>query len=168
VEGDQEMRKFILMVMIIASLQVCAFGANGDVVTMYANGNLIKLNEETGLAMRDTKGFIIVPLRRTVEAMGGSVKWDSELNAAVIERLNDEMVVTVGNDVVYKNGESYSMITEAQLVNGVLYIPAEPIVDLVGGSTYWELVKDPTNLCFEYDTYGLLAMEHEKSVVLGD
>ncbi len=71
------------MVMIITSLQMYAFGANGDVVTMYANGNLIKLNEETGLAMRDTKGFIIVPLRRTVEAMGGSVKWDSELNAAV-------------------------------------------------------------------------------------
>ncbi len=48
------------------------------------------------------------------------------------------------------------------------YIYRRTYCRLVGGSTYWELVKDPTNLCFEYDTYGLLAMEQKNSVVLGD
>lgn len=104
-----------------------------DEIKVYVDGSEIEFNTEPFIKNES----VLVPLRQIFEAIGADVVWDGATKTITATRDNDVVVLTIGRDTAYKNGESIKLSVSPQVVNGSTYVPLRFIAESFGANVDW-------------------------------
>lgn len=105
-------------------------------ITVYYNGTRVSFHtyDQNPELINDRT---LVPLRAIFEAMGADVEWDNETQTVTSTRDNVSIKLTIGDNALYKNGETIPVDVPAQLVNDRTMIPVRVIAEAFGAQVEW-------------------------------
>lgn len=83
-------------------------------------------------------GRTLVPLRAIFEAMDASVNWDAATQTVTAVRGRDNVSLTIGSNIMYKNGNAVTLDVPAQIVNSRTLVPARAVAEAFGASVGWD------------------------------
>ncbi len=85
------------------------------------------------------EGRTMIPVRGLLENLGYDINWDDATKTVIIKSYmnDDELRVTVGSNVIYKNGEAITIDVPATIMNGRTMIPVRAIVEAFGYKIEW-------------------------------
>lgn len=105
---------------------------NMEDISVYLNGSELILDKK---ALRENEQTI-VPMRDICEALKTVVGWDG--SAATIEKNGTTLALTIGSDVMYKNGEEIKLGVPVSIkYAGNVFVPLRPIVEALGCDVQW-------------------------------
>lgn len=119
------------------------------VIGVYINGEA--LNTDTVPYIKNNR--TLVPMRAIFEALGSTVTWDDTTKTATalknrVEIINDngvdkihttqdEIKITIGENVLYKNGEAIEPDCAAEITNDRTMVPVRAISEAFGCTVEW-------------------------------
>lgn len=85
-----------------------------------------------------TDGCTMVPMRAIFEALGARVEWSDETKTVSSNRGDTKCTVTIGDKILYKNGQRVELIAPAMLADGRTLVPARAIAEAFGAKVDWD------------------------------
>lgn len=95
---------------------------------IFINGFNMKF--ETPPVIRE--GRTLIPVRAITEGFGAQVLWNSETSTVTILKDNNEIILTLGSNIVLVNGEEKEIEVSAQSINNRTFVPLRFISDFLG------------------------------------
>jgi len=118
----------------------------------------------------DANGYALVPLEKTLEAIGAGLEWNHESQTALIKFNEIRLQVAIEQSYLLKNGKRVEMNTIAQKIDDVMYVPIRPIVEALNGDLSWDGKNRVINISFKTDferrVYELMGLEYNNSYAL--
>lgn len=99
-----------------------------------ANGRPVKFDVPP--VIKD--GRTLVPVRALTEALGAEVKWDPETNSVTVTLGDTVIMLVIGDNVIYVNGEPVTLDTQSANVNGRTVLPLRAIVEHLDGQITYD------------------------------
>ena len=79
----------------------------------------------------------LVPMRAIFEALGAEVSWDDATKTAIGVKDGIEVKITIGENVLYKNGEVIELDCAAEITNDRTMVPVRAIGEAFGCTVTW-------------------------------
>ncbi len=79
----------------------------------------------------------MVPMRAIFEALGAEVTWDNETRTAIGVKDGTQVKITIGENVLYKNGEEINLDAPAEITNDRTMVPVRAIGEAFGCKVSW-------------------------------
>ncbi|MBQ3110728.1 MAG: leucine-rich repeat protein [Clostridia bacterium] len=128
------------------------YGYEGSDAEKYANEmgiEFIPIDEEITIKINsaeiecDTSPYIknnrtMVPMRAIFEALGAEVSWDDATKTAIGVKDGIEVKITIGENVLYKNGEAIELDAPAEITNDRTMVPVRAISEAFGCTVNWD------------------------------
>ncbi len=92
-------------------------------------------DENLGMPFIDENSRTLVPLRKVIESIGGSVGYTTKsgyVSTVTVTIGKDRLELTIGSNTYLFNGNSYTMDTEAIIKEGRTYLPLRPVLEAFG------------------------------------
>lgn len=105
---------------------------------MHINGMSAEIDPGKGTAPVIVDGRTLLPIRATVEAMGGEVEWNADTKTTVLKKDGDTIELTIGSSTAYLNGESSTLDTAPVILNDRTMLPLRFIAEGFGFKTDWD------------------------------
>ncbi len=103
-------------------------------ISVFVNNMPIKFERDPFIENERT----LVPMRRIFEELGAGVTWDNETQTAAAVRNGIEVKITIGSDVMYKNGEAIQLDAGARLIDdGYTFVPLRAVSEAFGCDVQW-------------------------------
>ena len=83
-------------------------------------------------------GRTLVPLRAIFEALGAEVDYEQSTQTVTAVRGNDTVSLTIGSNILTKNGEQITLDVPAQIIGGRTLVPARAIAESFGAEVVWD------------------------------
>ncbi len=83
-------------------------------------------------------GRTLVPLRAIFEAMGAMVDWDGNTQTVTSTLEETTVKLTIGSNILYRNGEAKTLDVPAQIINGYTMVPARAVAEAFGAKVDWD------------------------------
>lgn len=135
------MKRKIMSLLVALCLTLALFpavpAAAAAPVNVTINGVPVQFNQDTGVPFIDSNGRTQVPLRAAMEAMGADVGWNNYDRAASVVRDGNCVIVPIGSNSVYLNGNQIPNNTSAQIIGGRTYLPIRIVAESLGGTVEW-------------------------------
>lgn len=130
------MKKIISALIAASMLGVSAMPimAEEDVVSVIVDNEEV-LFDQTPVIV---DGSTLVPIRAVFEKAGAEVKWNQETLTATLTRGNYTVDITVGDNVLYKNGTQIALAKPAQIINDRVLIPVRAIGEAMDFDVNWD------------------------------
>jgi hypothetical protein len=80
---------------------------------------------------------VLVPLRVIFEALDANVKWEQSTQTVTAVREDVTARLTIGSNILNKNGEQIALDVPAQLVNGRTLVPVRAVAEAFGANVQW-------------------------------
>lgn len=103
-------------------------------IDVKVNGTLISFDQPPVIV----DGRTLVPLRAIFEALGATVDWYSETATVVSKRGNTTIKMTIGSNLMQKDGEDITLDVPAQLINDRTLVPVRAIAEAFGCNVDWD------------------------------
>lgn len=104
-----------------------------------ANGQLVQFDVPP--VIKD--GRTLVPVRALTEALGADVVYDEATNSVTVTLGDTVIMLIIGDNVIYVNGEPVTLDTQSANVDGRAVLPLRAIVENLGGDiTYDDTTGD--------------------------
>jgi len=116
-----------------------------DGIKVFVNEHPVKYNNPPMLRVTTT----MVPMRKTLEAMGAKVTWDDYTKTATASMNNVITRFSIDSAIYYTNGKSSYLPMEAMLVEGDTYIPLRAIAESFGCVVNWDDETGTVNITAE-------------------
>jgi hypothetical protein len=126
------MKKFLLITLIIASINVIPVFAESPVQILF-NSKKIEMNQNPVMQ----NGTVLVPLRTVFEKLGLTVGWDGTTQTITGSKASLDIKLSVDNKVAYVNGEKKALTVAPQLINGNVMIPLRFVAEATGCEVNW-------------------------------
>ena len=142
---------------------------NEGKIYMVTDGNLISYPIEVDFSIADDmrvslngkklqfdvapyirNGRTMVPMRAIFEALGAEVSWDNETRTAIGVKGGVEVKITIGENVLYKNGEAIELDCVAEITNDRTMVPARAISEAFGYIVEWDNETKTVNILDPY------------------
>lgn len=109
-------------------------------VWIYINNRPLEfdLEDDLGTPHIDKNGRTLIPLRKSIEYIGGSVDFQPNGQIITIKKDGITIVLTINSTTVYINGNPVEMDTKAVLINNRTYIPARVVFEALGYKVNWQ------------------------------
>lgn len=109
-----------------------------DNPVMSVNGVAIEIDagRETSPVIVD--GRTLIPVRAVTEAMGGKVKWDDTTSSAILTLNQNTVILTVGSNVAYLNGEKKMLDVCPGIIEDRTMIPIRFLAESFGFGVAWD------------------------------
>ena len=105
-----------------------------DTIKVYLNGEKVTF-DQFPIIINDRT---LVPMRAIFEAFGAIVEWDDE-NAKVISTKDDTTIeMTIGNSIMYKNGETISLDAALMLAGSRTLVPVRAVAESFECTVEWD------------------------------
>ena len=136
------MKKILLV--LAAMLFICAVFAVPPVFAEVEQELRVIVNEKRVDFSGDVKPFInldnrtMVPLRFVSNELGASVDWDAELKKVTISQAGKTIVLIIGDNFAYVNGERVEFDTAAAIVESRTVVPVRFISQTFGADVLWD------------------------------
>ena len=124
---DTEYNNSILLIFQIGNYMFASGNAN---YCMIGADHIIPNSREG--APYITNGHTMVPIRSVIEGLGGTVGWDPDLNGARCTLNGITIIMPIGSEYAYINGEPFKMTTPAIVKNGRTMIPIRFVAESLG------------------------------------
>lgn len=100
------------------------------------DGKLISFEDQFPIILDD--GYTFVPIRGVAEALGADVDWDNENYCAVINKDGSEIILPIGEDYAYVDGEEYYLESESRIINDRTMVPLRFIAEHLDCDVEWD------------------------------
>lgn len=107
-----------------------------DNSTMTVNGTETYI-DDSGTVPMIVNGRTLIPVRAMIEAMGGSVSWDSDTQTATLNHNDDEIRLTINSGTAYLNNEEKTLDVSPVIINGRTMLPVRFIAESFGFEVNW-------------------------------
>ncbi len=97
-------------------------------------------------------GTTLVPLRQTFNSLGASVDFDKETSTIISNKDNTKVVLTIGENVAYKNGYSFNISVAPQIINGSTFVPLRFVAESFDTAVSWDGATQTVNINNESST----------------
>lgn len=94
---------------------------------------------------------VMLPIRAVVEAMGGTVAWQSNSQSVMITFLEQTVEIPVGKKTILVNGESRSFDVPAEVVDGRTRVPIRHL-EFLGCEVEWRKETKGVTIRFHVDS----------------
>lgn len=94
---------------------------------------------------------VMLPIRAVVEAMGGTVTWQSSSKSVIITAWERTVEIPVGSETIFVNGEPRSFDTPAEVVDGRTRVPIRHL-EFLGCEVEWRGETKSVCVKFHVDT----------------
>lgn len=131
------MKKLICLFMVFSMMLsgIAAIGASmSDDIIIMVNGDVV----ETDNAPYIKNDRTMVPMRAIFEALGATVKWDDTTKTAIGVKGDIEVKITIGENLLYKNGEAIILDAPAEITNNRTMVPVRAISEAFGAEVAWD------------------------------
>ncbi len=85
----------------------------------------------------EISGRVLLPMRTVFEALHATVDWDSATQTATAVREGTTVVLTIGKQVGFVDGEPVSLDVPARLIAGHTYVPVRFPAEAFGADVGW-------------------------------
>lgn len=121
----------VLALVIVFSL----FGVvHGEGITVLINGEKAVFDTEPILQ----NDRLLVPMRVIFEKLGADVSWDDSTKTAVASIEKNTVKITVGDSVLYKNGEKTVLDVPAMVKDSRTLVPIRAVSEGLGADVDWQ------------------------------
>lgn len=103
-------------------------------VKVILNGKILNF-EKSPIIQNDRT---LVPLRAIFEAMGASVDWDGLTQTVTSTKKSTTIKLTIGSNVLYKNGSAITLDVPAQLIGDYTMVPARAVAEAFDADVSWD------------------------------
>lgn len=135
-DGVQVLKKYImamvLLVFMIVLLPNTASGAQD--IRVYLDG-LPVVSEEAAPLIMD--GRVMVPFRAVAESLNAEVNWDPGSQKVTAVREGITVVLQIGNQTAWRNGQAVSLDRPPIIINGRTLIPLRFFMESLGCQVGW-------------------------------
>ena len=83
----------------------------------------------------------MVPMRKIFEALGATVTWDNTTQTAKAQKGDMTVEITIGNNIMYSNGNAIGIDSPALLMRSRTYVPVRFVSNALGVKVEWDNVK---------------------------
>ena len=83
-------------------------------------------------------GRTLVPLRAIFEALGADVEWEQSTQTVTAVRDDITVTLTIGSNILIKNGEEIELDVPAQLIGGRTLVPVRAVAESFGAEVGWD------------------------------
>jgi len=98
-------------------------------VSILVDGNPVNFDKDPIIP---TKGNVLVPARKAVDALGGTIDWDDSLQTATIKIGSNTAVLKMRSKEATLNGEAIKLDSPAILLFDKVYVPLNVLSDIAG------------------------------------
>lgn len=107
-------------------------------------------------------GNAMVPLRALSESLGAEIRWDPEARSvSLTSRHSGTAVIKPGeNEVVFKDGRAIRLTEKAEIVQGILFVPARGAASILGAEVSWDGAKRTVTVAMPDDSENELRFEY--------
>lgn len=107
---------------------------DGRQATVLVNETKVKTDNLT--IIRD--GRTLVPLRTISEALGATVNWNNETQTVTIKRNETAVLMSIGQNIFYKNNEPISLDVAPIIKNDRTLVPIRAIAEAFNCVVVWD------------------------------
>ncbi len=128
------MKKFIclLLLALIMTFSCTGVFAQQD-ITVVLDGEILKFDQNPVII----DGRTLVPLRGIFEPMGATVGWDDATRTVTAVKDDTTIKLTIGEAILYKNGEAIILDVPAQLIGSRTMVPARAVAEAFDAKVGW-------------------------------
>lgn len=83
-------------------------------------------------------GSTLVPLRKIFEEQGATVDWESSTKTVTATKGTVQIVYSVGSSTATRNGETLTLTTPGQIIDGSTLVPLRFVSEALGNTVGWE------------------------------
>ena len=108
-----------------------------DQPDMLVNGSKRAIDDK-GTVPVILNGRTLLPVRAVVEAMGGTVEWDSESRTVTLSKNNEVLRLVIDSQTAYINGTPHSLDSAPVIINERTMLPIRFIAESFGFDVEWD------------------------------
>ena len=149
------MKRFLivaLMAVVAFSLAFFVYAEEVRPVYVTLNGEIVDC-ASYGQEATIVDGRTMVPLRAIFEALGATVEWEQETKTVTSVLDKTEIKLTIGENVLLKNGEEIQLDVPALIMNGRTLVPVRAISEAFGVYVEWDSETRTVLLTAAYKEY---------------
>ncbi len=105
-----------------------------ELIDVNLNGERIWMDDGLPYIKNDRT---LVHMRAIFEALGAEVSWDDTTKTAIGVKDGIEVKITIGENVLYKNGEAIELDCAAEITNDRTMVPVRAISEAFGCTVEW-------------------------------
>lgn len=98
------------------------------------NGQLVQFD----VAPVVQHGRTLVPIRALADALGADTSWNESRREATVMLDGDEIILPIGRNLAYVNGEEVMIDVAPQIINGRTFIPFRFVGTALGCDIFWD------------------------------
>lgn len=117
----------------IYNLSGVATEVRNTYIPIFVNGQEISTDQ----APRIQSGRTLVPFRSIFQALGCTVDWNNATRTVTGTKNGTTVSLTIGSNVMYKNGSPVYLSVPAKIINGRTMVPVRAISEAFGASVDW-------------------------------
>lgn len=131
------MMKKILVTLILVLAGILALSsfvsAEADKITVVVDGDVLSFDQDPVII----DGRTLVPLRGIFEKLGAEVSWDDGTKTVTAVREDVTISLTVGQNVIFKNGNQIALDVPATIINSRTMVPARAVSECLEAKVDW-------------------------------
>ncbi|MBQ7875812.1 MAG: hypothetical protein IJ316_00840 [Clostridia bacterium] len=124
----------------------CISPPTKDFIQIIVDGKMLKVDTDPYIKNDRT----MVPMRAIFEALGATVSWDNDTRTAIGVKDNNEVEITIGENVLYKNGEAIELDCVAEITNNRTMVPVRAISEAFDYIVEWDNEAKVVNIIDPY------------------
>lgn len=129
-----KLKKYIVLITVLSIVLLCVGGVvSADGITVTVNNKNMVFDTEPILQ----NDRLLVPMRSIFEALGADVSWNDITKTAVAVSDNITVKITVGEDVIYRNGKAIGLDVAAVIKNDRTLVPLRAVSEGLGADVEW-------------------------------
>ncbi len=143
----KKISKLIILVIIMTFFtNMTAFASShSQKITVTVNNKTLKYNTSSYIS----NGEVMIPLRQTAEALGGSVRWDRKNKTAWLDldMMHLELIIGKSEFYVHRDAdfsgipETIKLKSAIKLTRGKVYVPGQTVFESIGAKVSWDSSK---------------------------
>lgn len=130
------MKKTLICLMLVfvtvLSIGTAAFAEEREVAVVL-DGEILEFDQNPVIQ----NGRTLVPLRGIFEPMGAEVGWDDATQTVTAVKDDITIKLTIGDNILYKNGEAITLDVPAQLIGSRTMVPARAVSEAFDARVGW-------------------------------
>ena len=130
------MKLRVSIVIVLMSFMICNVCIAGQNPEIYVNNQ--KLNSDVPPIIDTQSNRLLVPMRTIFESLGATVDWDAASQTVTAAKDGFELVLTVGSNTAYKNGQEIKLDVVSRIINGKFFIPVRVVSENLEKDVRWD------------------------------
>jgi len=132
------------LVAIVLSLMICNIGIANQIPEIYINNQ--KINSDVSPIIDPQSNRVLIPMRAIFESLGATVSWDAASQSVTATKTGIDLVLTVGSNTAYKNGQEIKLDVIPRIINGRFFIPARVVGENLEKDVKWDGSKNRVDI----------------------